>query len=143
MKEVDQLKERTIVIVCDGSRGHTASVLGLSDEFTHHSCKSYGAVAALERPFEQSFPTPETRIHNITFDLNAYDNGCGDDPFLQGFHLKLFGSFRHRYMSIAVPRCESKLVRTLKVVLDQSVSTNSITILILKRKFKFPILPFP
>ncbi len=119
---MDNLPGRVLVIVCDGSRGHSASILGLSDEFTHHSCKAYGAVAALERSQERSIPTPETRVHNLTFDLIAYDNGCGEDPFPQGFHLKLFGSLRHRYMSLAVPKCESKLVRTLKVVLDQSVS---------------------
>ena len=85
-------------------------------------CKAYGAVAALERTQETSVPTPETRVHNITFNLLAYENGGGEDSYPQGFHLKLFGSFRHRYMSLVVPKCESKVVKTLKVVLDQSVS---------------------
>ena len=122
LKELDQILGRVIVIVCDGSRGQSARILGLSDEFSHHSCKAYGAVAALERTQETSVPTPETRVHNITFNLLAYENGGGEDSYPQGFHLKLFGSFRHRYMSLVVPKCESMVVRTLKGVLDQSVS---------------------
>lgn len=116
---------RVLAVVCDGSRGHSASLLGLSDEFLQHSCRAYGAVAAIERPGQRLVPTPETRVHNLTFDINAYDNGCQNDPFPQGFHLKIFGTISHRYMALAVPKCESKLVRTLKMVLDQSVSMNN------------------
>ena len=74
-------------------------------------------------------------MHNLTFDLDAYENDCGGGGWTnggggwvpgelqpQGFHLKMFGSVRHRYMALSVPKCESKLVRTLKVALDQSVS---------------------
>lgn len=110
------------MIVCDGAHGRSASLLGLSDEFIHHSCKAYGAVAALDRPTQRFVPTPDIGIHNLTFDLNAYGNDYGEDPFPNAFHLKIFGSVRHRYLSLAVPKCESKLVKTLKVVLDQSVS---------------------
>ena len=110
-----------MVIVCDGTHGHSANILGVTDEFIHHSCKSYGAVAALARPEERQIPTPEVKVHNLTFDLNAFGNDCSDDPFPQGFHFKIFGGYRYRYMALAVPKCESKLVKSLKVVLDQTV----------------------
>ena len=106
------------MIVCDGSRGQSARILRLSDEFSHHSCKAYGAVAALERTQETSVPTPETRVYNITFNLLAYENGCGEDSHPQGFHLKLFGSFRHRYMSLVIPRNSFKHIRTSTVFND-------------------------
>ena len=112
-----------IVLVCDGSQGHSANLLGLSDEFVQHSCKAYGAVASLERPESTSIPLPETRVHNLSFDLNAYGNNLAPiDPQRQGFHLKIFGSSRNRYLSLAVPKCESEIVKMLKVVLDQRVS---------------------
>lgn len=124
LKDLESITERVVVIVCDGSNGRSASLLGLSDEFVQHSCRAYGAVAALERHDQASVPTPEIRVHNLTFDLNAYGNDCDNDPYPQGFHLKIFGSARHRYISLAVPRGESKLVKTLKGILDQSVSTD-------------------
>ncbi len=92
---------------------------------SHHGVfryRAYGAVAALDRTQETSVPTHETRVHNINFDLMAYGDGLGSDPVPQGFHLKLFGSFRHRYLALAVPKSESKVVKFLKVVLDQAVS---------------------
>ena len=122
-KETESMKGRVLVVVCDGPHGHAANILGLSDEFVQHPCRGYGAVAAVERPGQRLVPTPETRVHNLTFDLNAYDADCGHDPLPQGFHLKIFGSVSHRYMALAVPKYESKLVKTLKVVLDQSVSS--------------------
>ena len=122
LKELDTIAERLLVIVCDGSHGHATSLLGLSDEFVQQSCKAYGAVASIDRYEQRQIPTQEIRVHNLTFDLNAYGQNSADDPYPQGFHLKLFGSVRHRYMALAVPKCESKLVKALKVVLDQSVS---------------------
>ncbi|ELT88966.1 hypothetical protein CAPTEDRAFT_195875 [Capitella teleta] len=124
LKDLESITERVVVIVCDGSNGRSASLLGLSDEFVQHSCRAYGAVAALERHDQASVPTPEIRVHNLTFDLNAYGNDCDNDPYPQGFHLKIFGSARHRYISLAVPRGESKLVKTLKGILDQSIMRN-------------------
>ena len=83
----------------------------------------YGAVAALERTDVSSVPTPDIRVHNLTFDLNAYGNDGNDiEMASQGFHLKIFGSVRHRYMALAIQKCDSRLVKSLKVVLDQSVS---------------------
>ena len=122
LRELDTIPGRLIVLVCDGTHGRSASLLGVSDEFTQQSCRAYGALAAIERLDQPSVPSQEIRVHNLTFDLNAFGNDCAVDPFPQGFHLKIFGSLRHRYMSLAVPKCESKLVKTLKCVLDQSVS---------------------
>lgn len=122
LKELDCIPGRLLAIVCDGSHGRSASLLGLGDEFAQHSCKAYGAVAAIERQHACSVPTPELRVHNLTFDLDAYDNGCTNDPYPVGFHFKIFGGDRHRYLALAVPKCESGLVKTLKMVLDQAVS---------------------
>ena len=123
LKELDQIPGRVIVIVCDGSRGQSARILGLSDKFSHHSCKAYGAVAALERTQETSVPTPETRVHNIMFKLEVFKNGYGENAMPQGFHFKLFGSFRHRCMSLALPINQ---VKQTGINLDQCVSNINI-----------------
>ena len=74
-------------------------------------------------------PLPEVRVHNLTFDLTEYGyDECTEleppsDSSPENFHMKIFGNARHRYLALAVPRNESKLVKVLKVVLDQSVST--------------------
>ena len=99
LEELNQIPGRVIFIVCDGSRGQSARILGLSDEFSQHSCKAYGAVAALERTQETSVPTSETSVHNITFN------------HVKSFHFKLFGSFRHRYVSLVVPIYQFKQMR--------------------------------
>lgn len=141
LKEVENQSGRVVAIACDGSTGRAATLLGLSDEFIHQSCKAYGACAAIERYHQRSVPTAETRAHNLTFDLGAYgNNGDEDNTSLppHGFHLKLFGSVRHRYMALAVPKCESKVVKTLKMALYQSVSI----LLIIYVYFTF-LDPFP
>ena len=122
LAELEAISERVLAIVCDGFNGHAASLLGLSDEYSQHSCKAYGAVSAIERADQPSVPVPEIRIHNLTFDLNAYTADYAIDPHPQGFHLKLFGSARHRYQALCVPRGDSKLVKTLRTILDRSVS---------------------
>ena len=121
LKYLDTIPGRVLVVVSDGGSGQSARLLGLSDEFVHQSCKAYGAVAAVERTDQRQVPTPETRIHGIYFDLVAYGNDLQEEEYPAAFHLKLFGSLRNRYMSLAVPKCEAKLVKMLKVVLDQSV----------------------
>ena len=125
LKELDQIPGRVIVIVCDGSRGQSARILGLSDEFSHHSCKAYGTVTALERTQEILVPTPETRVHNITFKLPVFKNGIDENSMTLGFHFKVFGSFRHRYMSLALPIDKAK---QMKINLDQCVSNINIYI---------------
>ena len=97
----------------------TWALLCLNDEFFH---AYYGSVVALSRQEERFVPLPQVRGHNLTFYMIA--NGEIDcfHPNPQGFHLKIFGSLRHRYISLAVPKCESRLLRTLKTSLDQSAS---------------------
>ena len=120
---------RLLAVVCDGSHGRSATLLGISDEFWQQSCRAYGATSSIQALHQPPVPTPEIRVHNLTFDLDAYDNGtrCLNDVQPVGFHLKIFGSIRDRYMSLAVPKCESRLVKILKTVLDQSVSTIVVT----------------
>ncbi|XP_064641269.1 uncharacterized protein LOC135496080 isoform X2 [Lineus longissimus] len=121
LKELDGVPGRLLAIVCDGTDGHSARWLGLSDEFMPISCKSYGAVAAIERPEQRQVPTPEIKVHGLTFDLTAFNHDYEDEFPINGFHFKIFGSVRNRYMALSIPKCESKMVRTLKVVLDKSI----------------------
>ena len=78
-------------------------------------------MSAIERADQPSVPVPEIRIHNLTFDLNAYSADYLNDLHPQGFHLKLFGSARHRYQSLSVPRRESKQAIPLRTMFDRSV----------------------
>lgn len=242
------MPDRLLAIVCDGAGGRSASLLGLSDEFQHVSCKAYGAMADIERlhvnqsspsasprcaspsprspspspyfptkhtdtlqqqqfydsansqirclsvslqtsagfsnrrpsqgfylfntiqhsPYEadaectaDSFyregaqatdvtsvktgngsnsskitrPTPDRVIHGITFDLSQHGKDLATTAFdiaaavptssstalPRAFHLKIFGSLHRRYMALAVPRCESDIVRGLKACDDHGV----------------------
>ena len=72
--------------------------MGLSDEFVQHSCRAFGSVAALSRQEEIFVPLPEVRVHNLTFDKNAYGGTDWFDPNPPGFHLRIFGCLRHRYI---------------------------------------------
>ncbi|KAK0051380.1 hypothetical protein Bpfe_019154, partial [Biomphalaria pfeifferi] len=58
LRELEKIEGRKLVIACDGSSGQAARLLGLSDEFLQHSCRAYGAVAALDRPEECQIPMP-------------------------------------------------------------------------------------
>ena len=58
LKELELVFGRLVAIVCDGATGKASTLLGLSDEFTTHSCRSYGAIAILERPDHRSVPAP-------------------------------------------------------------------------------------
>lgn len=124
LRELETLEGRKLVIACDGANGQTTRHLGLSDEYVQHSCRYYGAVAALERVNETQIPLRERRQHNLHFDLTAYGADSIEVDGHQGFSLKIFGTSRHRYMSLAIPRCESPLVKALRVVLDRSMMRN-------------------
>ena len=122
-KEIDTISGRKLVICCDGSNGHAARTLGLSDDCIHHSSFVYGACAAIERPKQTLVPNPETRVHNLTFDLSAYGGATTLDEDGQAqFSLKIFGNSKCRYMALAVDKCESTVIRTLRTILDKSVS---------------------
>lgn len=45
----------------------------------------------------------------------------GGGALSRAFHLKIFGSLHHRYLSLAVSRTESDIVRGLKACTDHSV----------------------
>ncbi|KAL3860230.1 hypothetical protein ACJMK2_010384 [Sinanodonta woodiana] len=122
--EIDILPGRVVVLCCDGSNGQSARILGLSDECTAHSCGMYGAVAALDLLNQTSVPTPERRVHNLTFDLSAYGPSSPEENGFSHFCFKLFGNTRHRYMALAVSKSESRVVKTLRTLLDKSVMRN-------------------
>lgn len=81
----------------------------------------YTKQASFDLPTSSSVPTPcaERRTHNLTFDLTSY--GLEHIERDGRFHFKCFGTSKKRYMSLAVPKCESKIVKTLKTAIDQSV----------------------
>ncbi|KAK7500326.1 hypothetical protein BaRGS_00008549, partial [Batillaria attramentaria] len=124
LRELETFDGRKLVIACDGANGQTTRHLGLSDEYVQHSCRYYGAVAALERVNETQIPLRERRQHNLHFDLTAYGADNVELDGHQGFSLKIFGTSRHRYMSLTIPKCESPLVKALRVVLDRSMMRN-------------------
>ncbi|KAH9515690.1 hypothetical protein Btru_011745 [Bulinus truncatus] len=122
--EIESCPGRKLVIACDGSSGQSARLLGLSDEFLHSSCHAFGAVASMDRSELSSVPLAERRVHGLLFDLSAYGIELGHMDLSSGFSLKLFGSTRHRYMSLALPRTEGTLVRHMRLVLDRSMMRN-------------------
>lgn len=70
-------------------------------------------------------PTPEIRAHSLYFDLSAY----GVEAFREhrnqttkpGFHLKIYGTFRNRYMALVCPASDTKMVRFLRQTAHSSV----------------------
>ncbi|XP_045652180.1 WW domain-containing oxidoreductase isoform X6 [Ursus americanus] len=76
-------------------------------------------------------PTPEIRAHNLYLDLSAYGievtSVAKEAPSLPqaveqpGFHLKIYGTFRNRYMALACPASDSKVVRFLRHTLSPSI----------------------
>ena len=114
------------MICSDGTNGQAARALGISDECLQHSSGIYGAVAAIERPNQTLVPTPEKRVHNLTFDLSAYGNSSYDEDGKSNFSMKIFGNSKCRFIALAVNKCESKIVKALKTILDKSVSTYNV-----------------
>ena len=111
------------MICCDGSSGVASSALGLSDECITHASGIYGSVASIERNNKTSVPTPEKRVHNLSFDLSAYNNSNSlEDNGSSHFTLKIFGNTKCRHLALAINKCDSNVVRFLKTVLDKSVS---------------------
>ncbi|XP_045652174.1 WW domain-containing oxidoreductase isoform X1 [Ursus americanus] len=120
-----------IIVVADGSHGETCSVLGLSPDYVVESCNAYGANATITRLDQRQVPTPEIRAHNLYLDLSAYGievtSVAKEAPSLPqaveqpGFHLKIYGTFRNRYMALACPASDSKVVRFLRHTLSPSI----------------------
>ncbi|XP_073461653.1 uncharacterized protein [Aquarana catesbeiana] len=73
-------------------------------------------------------PTPEIRAHNLHFDLSAYGidvaSGGKDTLNKPGFHLKIYGTFRNRYMALACPASDAKVVRFLRYTPNSAVMKN-------------------
>ena len=114
---------RTLVIVADGVLGLSASQLGLSDEFILHSCPAFGAVCDLERLDVPQLPTPETLVNRVKLDLSAFGSEYRLPELSQAtFDLKIYGTFRHRYLALTCQKCESNLLRQLRITTDETVS---------------------
>lgn len=71
-------------------------------------------------------PTPEIRAHSLYFDLSAYGVEAlrehRNHTTKPGFHLKIYGTFRNRYMALICPTSDSKMVRFLRHTANSSVS---------------------
>ncbi|KAK3085424.1 hypothetical protein FSP39_003082 [Pinctada imbricata] len=115
---------RHLLIVCDGRNGQTFRGLGFHNFCKEYPCGAYGAIAAIKRPEQRDIPTPEKRVHNLTFDLSAYGYHLSETNGFPGFSLKIFGNSKHRFLSIAVTKSDSNVVKTLRSVLDRSMMRN-------------------
>ncbi|XP_061450645.1 uncharacterized protein LOC133369388 [Rhineura floridana] len=116
-----------IIVLADGSRGESSAVLGISPEYIVESCNAYGANAVIERPDQRQVPTPEIRAHSLYFDLSAYGmdmSAMRKESPKPGFHLKIYGTFRNRYLALACPASDSKMVRFLRHTLNSSIMKN-------------------
>ncbi|KAK6477178.1 hypothetical protein HHUSO_G22072 [Huso huso] len=123
-----------IIVVADGSCGESCSVLGISSDYIVESCNAYGANAAIERLDQRQVPTPEIRAHSLYFDLSAYgvdlfaggkdSQNSQQAPVKPGFHLKIYGTFRNRYMALACPASDSRVVRFLRHTANSSIMKN-------------------
>ncbi|XP_072291204.1 uncharacterized protein [Eucyclogobius newberryi] len=117
-----------VIVVADGSCGESCSVLGLSSDYTVESCQAYGANATIERLDQRQVPTPEIRAHNLFFDLSAYGVEAlrehRNSTAKSGFHLKIYGTFRNRYMALVCPASDTKMVRFLRHTANASIMKN-------------------
>ncbi|KAE8608326.1 hypothetical protein XENTR_v10011465 [Xenopus tropicalis] len=132
MRKIPQGEWPKIIVVADGSCGESSSLLGVCSEYIVESCNAYGANAALQRPDQRQVPTPEIRAHNLYFDLSAYGidvNNAGKEASPQlgmrpGFHLKIYGTFRNRYIALACPSSDARVVRFLRYTPNSSIMKN-------------------
>ncbi|KAB5571454.1 hypothetical protein PHYPO_G00225140 [Pangasianodon hypophthalmus] len=120
-----------VIVVADGSCGDSCSVLGISSEYIVESCHAYGANATIERLDQRQVPTPEIRAHSLYFDLSAYGIDSVREPrnssqtsAKPGFHLKIYGTFRNRYMALACTSADSKMLRFLRHTANSSIMKN-------------------
>ncbi|KAF7707532.1 uncharacterized protein si:dkey-234i14.6 [Silurus meridionalis] len=120
-----------VIVVADGSCGDSCSVLGISSEYIVESCHAFGANAMIERLDQRQVPTPEIRAHSLYFDLSAYGIDSVKEPRSSsqtsakpGFHLKIYGTFRNRYMALACTSTDSKMLRFLRHTANSSIMKN-------------------
>ncbi|XP_043083140.1 uncharacterized protein si:dkey-234i14.6 [Puntigrus tetrazona] len=121
-----------VIVVADGSCGDSCSVLGISADYIVESCRAYGANATIERLDQRQVPTPEIRAHSLYFDLSAYgidttreSRGSSQPAAKPGFHLKIYGTFRNRYMALACTSdADSKMMHFLRHTANSSIMKN-------------------
>ncbi|XP_051546334.1 uncharacterized protein si:dkey-234i14.6 [Myxocyprinus asiaticus] len=121
-----------VIVVADGSCGDSCSVLGISADYIVESCRAYGANATIERLDQRQVPTPEIRAHSLYFDLSAYGIDTPKEPHSSsqpaakpGFHLKIYGTFRNRYMALACTSgADSKMMHFLRHTANSSIMKN-------------------
>lgn len=89
------------------------------------STVSPASLPLLSLSFLTQVPTPEIRAHSLYFDLSAYGVEAlrehRNPPNKPGFHLKIYGTFRNRYMALICPTSETKMVRFLRHTANSSV----------------------
>ncbi|XP_071958491.1 uncharacterized protein [Antedon mediterranea] len=118
----NQNKKLGMIVVCDGVRGDTASLLGLSDEYILCSCNAYGAMASLDRMYHKHVAVPETSKHNFKLDLSAFGSEYRQPELSKPtFRFKIFGTYRHRYLTLSCPKNGSNVLRQLRITSDSSV----------------------
>ncbi|XP_067905186.1 uncharacterized protein si:dkey-234i14.6 isoform X1 [Heterodontus francisci] len=134
LKKIPTCDLPRVIVVCDGSCGSSSSVLGVSSDYIVESCNAYGANAAIERTDQRQVPTPEIRAHSLYFDLSAYGiefaasnkevHSSEPSTLRPGSHLKIYGTFRNRYMALACPVSDSKVVKFLRHTPNSSIMKN-------------------
>ncbi|XP_033625598.1 uncharacterized protein LOC117288854 [Asterias rubens] len=116
---------RTLVIVADGLHGQSCNLLGVSDEFVVESCKAFGGACSLERLEQPQVPSPELQVNKLKLDLSGFGNEYRfPDLSRAAFYLKIFGTFRHRYISLVCHKCDTHLVRQLRITSDTMIMRN-------------------
>ncbi|XP_077993173.1 uncharacterized protein LOC144447141 [Glandiceps talaboti] len=109
-------KQRTLTIICDDSSPSWSTLLNIDDEYIQSSCKLYGAVAKLERMEQKQIPTPEKTVSRLNLDLSAYGGDFASPESAQlTFHLKIFGTLRHRHVALVCPKSDSHVLRQLRM----------------------------
>nr|XP_055047841.1 uncharacterized protein si:dkey-234i14.6 [Misgurnus anguillicaudatus] len=132
LRKIPRGERPRVIIVADGSYGDSCSVLGISSDYIVESCRAYGANATIERLDQRQVPTPEIRAHSLYFDLSAYGINTVKDPHNSsqsavkpGFHLKIYGTFRNRYMALACTSdADSKMMHFLRHTANSSIMKN-------------------
>ncbi|XP_028306263.1 uncharacterized protein LOC114465444 [Gouania willdenowi] len=128
LRRVQQSEGPRIIVVADGSCGDSCSVLGISSDYTVESCHAFGANASIERLDQRQVPTPEIRAHSLYFDLSAYGVEAlrehRNPAAKSGFHLKIYGTFRNRYMALVCPSSDTRMVRFLRHTANSSIMKN-------------------
>ncbi|KAM9807776.1 uncharacterized protein ACB057_005589 [Neosynchiropus ocellatus] len=128
LRRISHTEWPRVIVVADGSCGDSCSVLGISSDYTVESCHAYGANATIERLDQRQVPTPEIRAHSLYFDLSAYGvesvREHRNPAAKPGFHLKIYGTFRNRYMALVCRANDTKMVRFLRHTANSSIMKN-------------------